>query len=53
MTYQVARGVLAFGGVGRYEYDDAIAAGTVVGGTAQLDNDSEANFGVVGMRLDF
>lgn len=53
VTYQVARGVLAFGGVGRYEYDDAIAAGTVVGGTAQLDNDSKANFGIVGMRLDF
>lgn len=53
VTYQVARGVLAFGGIGRYEYDDAIAAGTVINGVAQLDNDSEANFGIVGMRLDF
>jgi outer membrane protein OmpU len=53
VTYQIARGVLAFGGIGYYEYEDAIAAGTVVGGTTQLDNNSDATFGVVGMRLDF
>ena len=53
VTYQVARGILGFGGIGRYEYEDAIAAGTVVNGTTQLDNDAKANFAVVGMRLDF
>jgi hypothetical protein len=52
-TYQIAAGILGFGGVGRYEYDDAIAAGTVVGGTAQADNNAKANFAIVGMRLDF
>lgn len=53
VTYQVARGILGFGGVGQYKYEDAIAAGTVVGGTAQADNDTKANFAIVGMRLDF
>lgn len=53
VTYQVAAGVMAFGGVGQYEYDDAIAAGTVVGGTAQADNNAKANFAIVGARLDF
>lgn len=53
LTYQVAQGVLTFAGVGRYEYEDAVAAGAVVGGTTQADNDSEATFGVVGVRLDF
>ncbi|WP_374465806.1 porin [Ferrovibrio sp.] len=53
LTYQVATGVLLFGGLGYYNYDDAISAGTVVAGTAQADNDSKATFGVVGMRLDF
>ncbi len=53
VTYQVARGIMGFGGVGRYEYEDAVAAGTVVGGTAQADNNSKANFAIVGMRLDF
>lgn len=53
VTYQVARGVLAFAGAGYYEYEDAIAAGTVVNGVTQLDNNSEATFGVVGIRLDF
>ncbi|WP_341703694.1 porin [Ferrovibrio sp.] len=53
VTYQVAKGVLTFAGIGRYEYEDAIAAGTLVGGTAQADNDSKSTFGVVGMRLDF
>ncbi|MEK9967599.1 MAG: hypothetical protein VW600_00590 [Ferrovibrio sp.] len=52
-TYQIAAGILGFGGVGRYEYDDAVAAGTVVGGTAQADNNAKANFAIVGMRLDF
>ena len=53
VTYQVARGVLGFGGIGQYEYEDAIAAGTVVGGSAQADNNAKANFAIVGMRLDF
>lgn len=53
VTYQVARGIVAFGGVGQYEYEDAIAAGTVVGGTAQADNDAKAKFAIVGARLDF
>lgn len=53
VTYQVARGILGFGGVGRYEYEDAVAAGTVVGGATQLDNNAKANFAIVGMRLDF
>ena len=53
VTYQIARGVLGFGGIGRYEYEDAIAAGTVVNGTTQLDNNAKANFALVGMRLDF
>lgn len=53
VTYQIARGVLGFGGVGRYEYEDAIAAGTVVGGQVQADNDAKANFALIGMRLDF
>ena len=53
VTYQVARGIVGFGGVGRYEYEDAVAAGTVVGGTAQADNNAKANFAIVGMRLDF
>ncbi|MFN4276826.1 MAG: hypothetical protein ACK4FJ_11040 [Ferrovibrio sp.] len=53
VTYQIARGVLGFGGIGRYEYEDAIAAGTVVGGQSQADNDAKANFALVGMRLDF
>jgi hypothetical protein len=52
-TYQIANGILGFGGVGRYEYEDAVAAGTVVGGTAQADNNAKANFAIVGMRLDF
>lgn len=53
VTYQVARGIVAFGGIGQYEYEDAIAAGTVIGGTAQADNDSKAKFAIVGARLDF
>lgn len=53
LTYQVATGILLFGGLGYYEYDDAISAGTVVAATTQADNDSKATFGVVGMRLDF
>lgn len=53
VTYQVARGILGFGGVGQYEYEDAIAAGTVVGGTAQADNNAKANFAIVGVRMDF
>lgn len=53
VTYQVAKGVLTFAGIGRYEYDDAVAAGSLVGGTVQANNDSEANFGVMGIRLDF
>lgn len=47
LTYQVARGVLAFGGLGYYEYEDAVAA------TAAANNNYDATFGVVGMRLDF
>ena len=44
LTYQVARGVLTFAGVGYYEYEDAEdpAAGN-----------SDATFGVAGIRLDF
>lgn len=53
VTYQVARGIVGFGGVGRYEYEDAVEAGTVIGGTAQADNNAKANFAIVGMRLDF
>lgn len=53
VTYQVARGILGFGGIGQYEYEDAIAAGTVVGGTAQADNNAKANFAIVGVRMDF
>jgi len=53
VTYQVAAGILAFAGGGQYKYDDAVAAGTVVNGITQTDNDSKATFGVVGMRLDF
>ncbi|PJI39433.1 hypothetical protein [Ferrovibrio sp.] len=53
VTYQIASGIVAFGGVGQYEYEDAIAAGTVVGGTAQADNDAKAKFAIVGARLDF
>jgi hypothetical protein len=53
VTYQVARGILGFGGIGQYEYEDAVAAGTVVGGTAQADNNAKANFAIVGVRMDF
>lgn len=52
-TYQVAAGVLTFAGVGRYEYEDAVSAGTVVAGATQGDNNSKATFGVAGIRLDF
>lgn len=53
VTYQIATGVLTFAGIGQYEYEDAIAAGTVVNGIVQADNDAKATFGVVGIRLDF
>lgn len=53
-TYQVAAGLLLFGGVGQYEFDDAFNAGATPGGVvAQADNDHKATFGVVGVRIDF
>lgn len=54
VTYQVATGLLLFGGVGQYEFDDAFSAGATPGGVvAQADNDHKATFGVMGVRLDF
>lgn len=46
-TYQLGPGVLGFAGLGRYEYEDAVAP------TAAVNNDSKVNFGLLGMRVDF
>lgn len=46
-TYQLGPGVLGFAGLGRYEYEDAVAP------TAATNNDSKVNFGLLGMRVDF
>lgn len=44
VTYQLARGVLTFAGVGYYEYEDNASAAV---------NEADAVFGVAGIRLDF
>lgn len=44
VTYQVARGVLAFGGVGQYEFEDHASVAA---------DEADATFGVAGLRLDF
>lgn len=44
VTYQVAQGVLTFAGVGYYEYEDNASVAA---------NESDATFGVMGIRLDF
>ncbi len=52
VSYQLASGILLFGGLGQYDFEDAVAAGTVVG-VAQANNEAKATFGIVGARLDF
>ena len=44
VTYQLARGVLTFAGVGYYEYEDHASAAA---------DEADAVFGVAGIRLDF
>lgn len=46
-SYQVGPGVLSYAGIGRYEYEDAVAP------TAATNNDSKVNFGLIGLRVDF
>lgn len=47
VTYQLAPGVITFAGAGYYKYEDAVAP------TTATNNDNKANFGILGMRLDF
>jgi len=44
VTYQLAAGILLYGGVGAYEFDD---------GNNVAANESKSTFGVLGARLDF